>query len=521
MVQRITILGTFGQSGAKGKEVQLPEGFEFLFMLLSALFNQVQNQDESPLSKDAFSEGVPLLDQRKLAEAEELFRSTESLKEVFSFLKDIEESPLETLDSDSELKRLKEAVAALEATLEGVPLKERAFVFEGVEVENASVREYETSVSKPLYAANAPQLERTNVEDLPNETPTRKDRVSELFNDSGDANEIGESFKKEVQGFSETAIKEEKAFDREGAPLVFKEAKSSLKPEPDTKFDEKKSRSPSEVNASKSAEAETERTFFEVRPAERKEYEKTSEVSEIDTFEVKEKGLNEEKTTVSETKETAFKHTSKREVKDFSVEDKAKDTFRLEVSTKEPKETNNYNSNEGPELNPPDFRPIDDGRVTTTKGAEGTPRTQEAVSREGISPREVPEFVTEIAVELSPSGERKARIKMEPPELGEVEVDVEVRRGEVKLVFSVERSEVARELHLHLPHLRELFEQNGLKLTEFQVAVGSFGGGEGTFGERNDTPERRSHRPLRSEVEGVQTETKTKREKEGLISFIV
>ncbi len=116
------------------------------------------------------------------------------------------------------------------------------------------------------------------------------------------------------------------------------------------------------------------------------------------------------------------------------------------------------------------------------------------------SPMEIPHLVKEMVLEVHPSGMKKARIRLEPPELGEVEVDVRVQHREVSLFLRVEKTEAAHQLHLHLPHLREALQDLGLQLSEFQISY--FGSGEGgnLFGEnsRGEDFKRRNRTPLES-----------------------
>ncbi|OAQ21271.1 flagellar hook-length control protein FliK [Thermosulfurimonas dismutans] len=141
--------------------------------------------------------------------------------------------------------------------------------------------------------------------------------------------------------------------------------------------------------------------------------------------------------------------------------------------------------------------------------------------QETIPPGEVEHIIKDFIYEIQPSGERRAKIKLEPPELGEMEIDLKVHKGEVQVVLTVEKPEAARELHLHLPHLRHSLEELGLNLSEFQIGFFGGGGGETSY-TYQDTGEEKKRGPMRVDKLASSKEAPiTEAEKEGLLNIVV
>jgi len=121
-------------------------------------------------------------------------------------------------------------------------------------------------------------------------------------------------------------------------------------------------------------------------------------------------------------------------------------------------------------------------------------------------------MIKDMVLEVHPSGEKKARLKLEPPDLGEVEVDLRVRHREVTLFLRVEKPEAAHQLQMHLTHLEKALDELGLRLTDFQIAlVGSESGWR--FREDSSSRERpRGGSANRVEESGEVTESSPTRE---------
>ncbi len=79
------------------------------------------------------------------------------------------------------------------------------------------------------------------------------------------------------------------------------------------------------------------------------------------------------------------------------------------------------------------------------------------------------------------SGGQRVRIRLHPPELGTVDLEVRQRQEAVSARLVVERGEVAEVLRAAAPQLQEMLESRGLSLARFEVAV------------RSDAQDGRSH----------------------------
>ena len=116
-----------------------------------------------------------------------------------------------------------------------------------------------------------------------------------------------------------------------------------------------------------------------------------------------------------------------------------------------------------------------------------------------IPPVEVPRMIKDMVLEVQPSGEKKARLRLEPPDLGEVEVDLRVHHREVTLFLRVEKPEAAHQLQMHLAHLEKALDELGLRLTDFQIALV---GSESGWRFREDTPH--EEKPQKRGVERIE-----------------
>lgn len=64
----------------------------------------------------------------------------------------------------------------------------------------------------------------------------------------------------------------------------------------------------------------------------------------------------------------------------------------------------------------------------------------------------------------------RAQIRVSPPQLGTVEIDIQVRDGKVRADFGASHAEVRAAIEASLPRLRELFAGQGLQLTQTEVS---------------------------------------------------
>jgi flagellar hook-length control protein FliK len=69
------------------------------------------------------------------------------------------------------------------------------------------------------------------------------------------------------------------------------------------------------------------------------------------------------------------------------------------------------------------------------------------------------------------NGEGKAILRLDPPELGHIEIEVETKSGEMKIHMSVENESVKNTLEASAPQLRQSMEQHHVKIEKLEVQV--------------------------------------------------
>lgn len=104
------------------------------------------------------------------------------------------------------------------------------------------------------------------------------------------------------------------------------------------------------------------------------------------------------------------------------------------------------------------------------KAEKVTREIPQTVPKVGVE--RLPEFIKDIAIEVSPRGEKKAFVQLEPPELGKMEVNLRVHDGEVEIQIKVEKHEAFHHLREELSQLRQHIEELGFRVKEFQVSLG-------------------------------------------------
>lgn len=80
------------------------------------------------------------------------------------------------------------------------------------------------------------------------------------------------------------------------------------------------------------------------------------------------------------------------------------------------------------------------------------------------------QVIGRLAVERNQDVSRMS-IKLQPEELGRIEIDLTVEQGRLKAQMVAQTQQVQEVLERHLPRLREALEQHGLKLDQIQVSV--------------------------------------------------
>ena len=84
-----------------------------------------------------------------------------------------------------------------------------------------------------------------------------------------------------------------------------------------------------------------------------------------------------------------------------------------------------------------------------------------------------------------------ARIQLDPPELGSLEIKIRVQQDQVSVAFSSGHQVVRDALEAQSPRLREMLEQQGVELTDVNVSdqqqqSAGEGNSEGVPGEGGD-----------------------------------
>lgn len=127
------------------------------------------------------------------------------------------------------------------------------------------------------------------------------------------------------------------------------------------------------------------------------------------------------------------------------------------------------------------------------------PRMRE-IAPEGIEERlihrvsldNLSSFIKDFSTELFPTGEKRARIQLEPPELGKMELEVKVLDKEVEIRARVEKPDTFAQLQQDLAQLKSQLEELGLRLKEFELLFG-FAEGKGFAEYRRSREERGGH----------------------------
>ncbi len=82
-------------------------------------------------------------------------------------------------------------------------------------------------------------------------------------------------------------------------------------------------------------------------------------------------------------------------------------------------------------------------------------------------------IIKEMSLEMQPDGEKRAFIKLEPPEMGFLELEIKVKNKNVEIIVRIEKPELLQEIKQNLHYIKTTFEESGLNLKEFQMFLGS------------------------------------------------
>ncbi|MCD6490659.1 MAG: flagellar hook-length control protein FliK [Thermodesulfobacterium sp.] len=83
------------------------------------------------------------------------------------------------------------------------------------------------------------------------------------------------------------------------------------------------------------------------------------------------------------------------------------------------------------------------------------------------------EIVKDMVLEIQPEGEKKALIKLEPPEMGSLDLEIKIKDKDIEIVAKIEKQEVLQEIKQNLHHIKTSLEESGFNLKNFQLLLGS------------------------------------------------
>jgi flagellar hook-length control protein FliK len=86
-------------------------------------------------------------------------------------------------------------------------------------------------------------------------------------------------------------------------------------------------------------------------------------------------------------------------------------------------------------------------------------------------------------------GEEHLRMRLQPPELGDLRMDLSLRGGDLKVVFIAETPAAREALKAAMPELRGSLAEQGLKLEQFSVFVRGEGAFSRGFADRDQSPD--------------------------------
>lgn len=86
-------------------------------------------------------------------------------------------------------------------------------------------------------------------------------------------------------------------------------------------------------------------------------------------------------------------------------------------------------------------------------------------------------------------GNQHARIRMHPEELGQLDIRIAIGKDRVDLNFAVQHTAVAQALNQHLPHLAQLFAEQGLAMGQASVSQQQADGGNPAGGGDGRAPQ--------------------------------
>lgn len=122
-------------------------------------------------------------------------------------------------------------------------------------------------------------------------------------------------------------------------------------------------------------------------------------------------------------------------------------------------------------------------------------------------PDEFFEIIKDMTFEIQPEGEKKVFIKLEPPDMGFLDLEIKTKNKDIEIIVRVEKPEVMQDIKNSLHHIRASLEESGLNLKNFQLFLGS-GFDERALAKNFEDNKKYSYRQELEEIENKNLEEK-------------
>ena len=83
------------------------------------------------------------------------------------------------------------------------------------------------------------------------------------------------------------------------------------------------------------------------------------------------------------------------------------------------------------------------------------------------------DMIKEMSLKIQPEGEKRAFIKLEPPEMGSLDLEIKVKDKNIEIIARVEKPELLQEIKHNLHLIKAGLEESGFNLKEIQLFLGS------------------------------------------------
>ena len=118
----------------------------------------------------------------------------------------------------------------------------------------------------------------------------------------------------------------------------------------------------------------------------------------------------------------------------------------------------------------------DSGTIVGTEGGKSKVDFEQVMSKTEVretTSQKVMDQVVKVAKVQVVNGQARAKISLHPPALGKLQMHIITEGNQVKASFFAETAQVKEIIENNLPQLRESFQQQGLKVGNFNVFVGN------------------------------------------------